>query len=141
MKRLWVNGRNTRYSVQGAGRSDAPCAVRAVVRAWRADGRGADGRRRRVAARGVEASRHPAAGRAGDRPPAGAAGALQRSARRARAACRLDGADDGLLAGALRRSRRSAGKDGSMTETAAETRTVIVEIGRGACRGGGGQYV
>src|SRR3546814_20323994 len=47
--------------------------------------------------------------------------------RRARAACRLDGADDGLLAGALRRSRRSAGKDGSMTETAPETRTVIVE--------------
>src|SRR3546814_17076249 len=46
-------------------------------------------------------------------------------ARRAGAARRLDGADDAFLAGALRRSRQSAGKDGSMTET--DTRTVVVE--------------
>src|SRR3546814_4332961 len=95
------------------------------LRAGRADGRDADRPGRRVAARGVEASRHPAAGGAGARPPAGAAGALQRPARRAGAARRLDGADDAFLAGALRRSRQSAGKDGSMTET--DTRTVVVE--------------
>src|SRR3546814_20399031 len=58
-------------------------------------------------------------------PPSGAAGELRRPARRAGAARRLDGADDAFLAGALRRSRQSAGKDGSMTET--DTRTVVVD--------------
>src|SRR3546814_15204731 len=95
------------------------------LRAGRADGRDADRPGRRVAARGVEASRHPAAGGAGARPPAGAAGALQRPARRAGAPRRLTGAAGAFLAGALRLSQETACTDGSMTEP--ETRTVEID--------------
>src|SRR3546814_15547686 len=55
------------------------------------------------------------------RPP----DALQRAATRARAAGRLDRAHEPLLGSAVRRSRRFAQKDGSMTDN--DVRSVTVE--------------
>src|SRR5262249_32799839 len=114
-------------TLQDAGRSDPAGNLRAAVPRGRADSRSLDSAGRDLAARRIETSRGFEAGRAGARPPRRPPDALQRAARRSGPADRLDEPDGGLLAKPLRPPRRTAEKDGSMSEPTSETRSVIVE--------------
>src|SRR3546814_10742418 len=96
--------------------SDVCSSDLAAVPRWRGDGRRVDRGCRHFAACGVQTSRHTQAGGAGVRPARRPPDALQRTATRARAAGRLDRAHEPLLGSAVRRSRRFAQKDGSMTD-------------------------
>src|SRR4029077_17939508 len=117
----------SRCALQNARRSDSAGSLRTAVPRRRADGRGSDGSRRGLATGRLKASRGPEAGRAGARPPRRSPDALQRTARRLGPADRLDKPNGGVLAKPVRPPRRSAQKDGPMTNTATETRSVIVE--------------
>src|SRR5580704_19664973 len=117
----------SRHPFQNARRSDATRHIRAAVSRRRTDGRGPDGSGRGLATGRLEASRGPQRGRAGARPPRRPPDALQRAARRACPPDRLDKPDGRVLAEPVRPPRRSAEKDGPMTNTATETLSVVVE--------------
>src|SRR5580704_13296848 len=116
-----------RRPVQNPRRPDSSCAVRAAVPRGRADGRVADRAVRGLAAGGFEASRRAEAGRAGARSTRRTPDPLQRPARRPDPFGRLDQRDEGLLAGQVRPPRRPVEKDGPMTSTVTETRSVVIE--------------
>src|SRR5579859_4281285 len=116
-----------RHPFQDARRPDAAGSLRAAVPRWRPDGRRPDGSGRGLAAGGLEAPRHPQTGRTGARPPRRPADALQRAARRSGPADRLDQPDGRLLAKPVRPPRRSAQKDGPMSEHATATLAVVIE--------------
>src|SRR5215831_4281117 len=103
-----------RYAIPDACRSDPAGHLREAVPRRRADGRGADGAGRGVAAGGLEASRGAQAGRAGARPPRGSPDALPGAPPRAGAAARLDQPDGRLLGEPVRPPRGSAQEDGPM---------------------------
>src|SRR5437762_6189672 len=101
--------------------------LRAAVPRRRADRLGVDGGLRRVAARDFQASPSAQDRRPRARPPPGPRDALQRGAKSAQAAHRLDGHLRGVLARKVRRSRKSSEQDGPMSKPATETRSVVVE--------------
>src|SRR5258708_38418508 len=117
----------TRCPPQDPCGSDPAGDLRAAVPQWRTDRVDADGRRRRLAAGGVQAPRHPQDCWSGPRTARGTPDPLQRLAPRAGAADRLDEPLLRLLARAVRSSRRLAEKDGSMNEHATATRSIVVE--------------
>src|SRR6266446_6701476 len=116
-----------RCALQNARRSDSAGYLRAIVPRRGADGRRPDGSGRGLATGRLKASRGPEAGRVGARPPRRSPDALQRAARRLGPADRLDKPNGRLLAKPVRPPRRSAQKDGPMSNTATETRSVVVE--------------
>src|SRR6266436_10397601 len=121
------NAERSRCALQNARRSDPAGSLRTTVPRRRADGRGPDGSGRGLATGRLKASRGPEAGRAGARPPRRSPDALQRAARRACPADRLDKPNGRVLAEPVRRPRRPTQKDGPMNETSAETLSVVIE--------------
>src|SRR6185312_5774571 len=116
-----------RRPLQNPRRPHPPGDLRTAVPAGRTDRGCPDRAGRDLAAGCLKTSRRPQTGRARARPPRRPADALQRATRRPRPADRLDQRDGRLLAEEIRRSRRFAETDGPMTNTATETRTVVVE--------------
>src|SRR4051794_25977548 len=113
--RLWIpHACGTRPPVSNPRRPDPAGDLRAAVPRGRADGWGADGAVGRFPAGRLKASRRAEAGWPRARPPSGATDALQRAARRAESADRVDQPDGRLLAEPARRSRRSPEEDGPM---------------------------
>src|SRR6266436_5628173 len=121
------NAERSRCALQNARRSDPSGDLRAAVPRRRADGRGSDGSGRGLATGRLKASWGPEAGRVGARPPRRSPDALQRAARRLGPADRLDKPNGRLLAKPVRPPRRSAQKDGPMSNNATETLSVVAK--------------